>query len=304
MGPGREQTALVALLRARPAGRSWPQITEEVIASGSAAAVWQRTIPQPLLTVPGQPDLLADAAASISCWQQQGLIVLTVLDADYPARLRAVHQAPPVLFGRGRLVPDELAVSVVGSRQASERGLQVAGQIAATLSGQGITVLSGLAAGIDTAAHHGALATGGRTVAVLGTGIDRVYPATNAGLHAHIGASGLLLSQFWPAAPPQKHTFLLRNATMSGYGLATVVVEAGEHSGARAQARIAVEHGRPVILTDLVLTATRWAPELLGRPGVYPAATLAQVSDIVTGLAHAATAAADGVDGLPGLVYA
>src|ERR1700744_4410475 len=98
-----------------------------------------------------------------------------------------------------------------------------------------VTVVSGLARGIDTAAHRAALDAGGRTVAVIGTGIGRVYPAENRGLQNEIADRGLLISQFWPDAPPQKHTFLMRNATMSGYGLATVVVEAGEHSGARAQ---------------------------------------------------------------------
>jgi DNA processing protein len=144
-----------------------------------------------------------------------------------------------------------------------------------------VTVLGGLALGIDTAAHRAALEAGGRTVCVIGTGIGRAYPAQNRDLQEEIAARGLVLSQFWPDAPPQRHNFLMRNATMSGYGLATVVVEAGEQSGSRAQARIAVEHGRPVILTSLVVDRNDWARALVGRPGVHVAGRLQAVLDVV-----------------------
>jgi DNA processing protein len=215
--------------------------------------------------------------------------MLTVLDGSYPERLRGVHQAPPVLFARGSVLPRDRAVSVVGSRKASERGLEIAANIAGRLVARGVTVVAGLAAGIDTAAHRAALDAGGRTVAVIGTGINKVYPAANRGLHQEIASRGLLLSQFWPDAPPQKHTFLMRNATMSGYGMATVVVEAGEQSGARAQARMAVEHGRPVILTDLVVKANLWAQALVGRPGVHVAGGLHDVLDTVESLISSET---------------
>jgi len=277
-----EQAALVALLRTRPARLSWPEITAQVLEAGSAVAVWRRLVPPTLAgTAPDETDR---AAADLQQWASRGLMILTVLDAGYPARLRAVHQAPPVLFGRGTLVPDDPAVSVVGSRNASERGLAMAGGIARALAGQGVTVVAGLALGIDTAAHRAALAAGGRTVAIIGTGINRAYPAENRALHQEIAARGLLLSQFWPDAPAQRHTFLMRNATMSGYGLATVVVEAGEHSGARAQARIAVEHGRPVILTDLVVQRNEWARALATRSGVHIADSLGAVTAIVSKL--------------------
>jgi DNA processing protein len=274
-----EQAALVALLRTRPGRLGWPEITAQVLEAGSALAVWTRLVPPAL--VGAAPDETERAAADLKQWASRGLIVCTVLDARYPARLRAVHQAPPILFGRGTMVPDDPAVSVVGSRNASERGLAMAAGIARVLAGRGVTVTAGLALGIDTAAHRAALAAGGRTVAIIGTGIHRVYPAGNRALHQEIAARGLLLSQFWPDAPAQRHTFLMRNATMSGYGLATVVVEAGEHSGARAQARIAVEHGRPVILTDLVVQRNEWARVLVTRPGVQVADSLDTVTEIV-----------------------
>jgi DNA processing protein len=170
---------------------------------------------------------------------------------------------------------------VVGSRAASADGLRIAANVARGLVDRGVTVLSGLAAGIDTAAHRATLDAGGRPVGVIGTGITRSYPAENRALHDEVATHGALVSQFMPDAPPQKHTFPMRNATMSGMGLASVVVEAGEHSGARIQARVAIEHGRPVILSDRVVENTRWGRGLQGRPGVYVASSTAEVMDVV-----------------------
>jgi DNA processing protein len=275
-----ERAAVVALLRVRPGGMRWGEITAEILAAGSALEVWQRAVPATLMDISGEPDPLRAAAGEIATWASQGWMFLTVLDAEYPARLRGIHQAPPVLFARGSLVTDDPAVSVVGSRRASVRGLDVAAHVATELVGRGLTVVSGLAAGIDAAAHRATLAAGGRTVAVIGTGIDRAYPAENHRLQDQIAASGLLLSQFWPDAPPQRHNFPLRNATMSGYGLVTIVIEAGEHSGARGQARMAVEHGRQVILTAPVVEQNSWARAMVGRPGVHIASRLRSVMDL------------------------
>jgi DNA processing protein len=279
-----DRAALVALLQVRPQGMRWGEITAEVIETGSALEVWHRLVPPTLVGAPGELDPLDAATRDIETWIGQGHTMLTVLDGSYPARLRGVHQAPPVLFARGSLLPHDKAVSVVGSRKASERGVGIAANVASELVARDVTVMAGLAAGIDTAAHRAALDAGGRTVAIIGTGINRAYPAANRDLHEEIASRGLLLSQFWPDAPPQKHTFLMRNATMSGYGLATVVVEAGEHSGARAQARMAVEHGRPVILTDLVVRSNLWAQTLVGRPGIYVANGLHDVIDVIDNL--------------------
>jgi DNA processing protein len=276
-----ERAALVALLQTRPGGLRWAEITAEVLESASALEVWHRLVPAALVEPPGRPDALESAAHDLDRWTSQGSTPVTILDSDYPIRLRGIHQAPPVLFARGSLIRDDSAVSVVGSRKASERGLAIAAGVARELVARGVTVAAGLALGIDTAAHRAALADGGRTVAVIGTGINKVYPAENRDLHEEIASRGLLLSQFWPDAPPQKQNFLMRNATMSGYGLATVVVEAGEHSGARAQARMAVEHGRPVILTDLVVERNDWARALVARPGIRVASSLSSVLDAV-----------------------
>jgi DNA processing protein len=276
-----EHAALVALLQARPYGLSWPEIAAELLEAGSAVEVWDRHAPAPaLIDLPG--DITPGSAAEdMRSWATRGYRLLSILDRDYPVWLRGVPQAPPVIFTLGTVIADDTAVSVVGSREASPAGLAMATDIARAMTARKLTVISGLARGIDTAAHQATLDAGGRTVAVIATGIGRVYPAENRALYRDIAEHGLVLSQFWPDAPPQKHTFLMRNATMSGYGLATVVVEAGENSGARAQARMAVEHGRQVILTDRVVAGNEWAQKLIGRPGVHVAGSVAAVLDIV-----------------------
>jgi DNA processing protein len=276
-----EQAALVALLRARPDGLSWSELAFRVASTGSARQVLDDLQPPLLVTTPGEPDPTEVAAADLVSWRQQGIRVTTVLDGDYPERLLGIHQIPPIMFALGDLRAIDQAVSVVGSRKASERGRNMAAGIAADLAQQQITVLSGLAVGIDATAHRTALDEGGRTVAIIGTGIHGYYPAVNRPLQDEIAKKGLVLSQFWPDAPPRRQAFPMRNAIMSGYGIATVVVEAGEHSGARIQARLAVEHGRPVILTDLVVSQNDWAKQLQSRPGVHVAAGRSEVVSIV-----------------------
>jgi DNA processing protein len=280
----QDHAALVALLRTRPENMSWAEIAALVLETGSALEVWERAVPAALMSIPGGLDPLEIAIQDIDLWAKQNHTLVTILDDNYPEKLRGIHQAPPVLFVRGALVPNDPAMSVVGSRKASDRGLSIAAAVARELVSRGVTVVAGLALGIDTAAHRAALDAGGRTVAIIGSGINKVYPAANRDLHKEISERGLLVSQFWPDAPPQKHTFLMRNATMSGYGQATVVVEAGETSGARAQARMAVEHGRPVILTGMVVERNEWARSLVDRPGVYVAADLRSLLGIVDSL--------------------
>jgi DNA processing protein len=278
-----ERAALVALLRARPKDMKWPEIVSKVDARESAFDLWYELFPPNLLD--DEPRELVEARRDITAWQAAGLGFLTFLDDDYPAQLRAVHDLPPVLFHRGTLVPGDVAVSVVGSRNASAQGLSIARSVAAGLVDRGISVVSGLAKGIDTAAHTATLEAGGRAVAVIGTGINRYYPAENRPLQDRVAAEGLLLSQFWPDAPPGKHTFPMRNSVMSGYGRATIVVEAGEQSGARIQARRAVAHGRPVILTDLVVRANNWAKAMVDQPGVHVADSTATVMSLVEKIA-------------------
>lgn len=282
-----EQAALVDLLRTRPQGKSWVELTAEVRYYGGAREAREVLEPDSLFPAPDRGAEQAQALSDVCAWSKEGLNFLTIVDDRYPGSVRDIHQAPPFLFTLGELVPVDVGVSVVGSRQVSSRGLKMATSVAAALVHLGVSVISGLAKGVDAAAHRATLREGGRPVGVIATGIRKQYPAENGDLQRAVADRGLLISQFWPDAPPQKHNFLMRNATMSGYGIATVVIEAGEHSGARAQARMAVEHGRPVILTDTVLERAEWAKGLEGRPGVHIAASTSDVVEVVKTLLEA-----------------
>jgi len=167
-------------------------------------------------------------------------------DPCYPALLASIP-SPPDLDVRGTLVPaDALAIAIVGSRQATAYGIEVAETLAADLAARGVTIVSGLARGIDTAAHRGALAAGGRTLAVLGHGIAHVYPPENRALADAIAARGALLSQFPATIGPLAHHFPARNRTLAGLALGVVVVEASERSGALITAGLAGDLGREV----------------------------------------------------------
>src|SRR5262249_2922311 len=147
-------------------------------------------------------------------------------------------------------------------------GRRRAARMARLLAANGVTVLSGLARGIDTAAHQAALDAGGRTVAGLGTGIRRIYPPENPELAEQIVERGALVSQFWPDTPPTTYGFPRRNVTMSGMGQGTVVIEAASTSGAKMQARLALEHGKKVFLVHHLVTEQPWARRYLERGAV------------------------------------
>lgn len=275
-----EHAALLTLLRERR--ESWGRVASRVAFEGSALAVLRESSGDTLFdTLSDAPDV-SGAADEIKAWVERGLNLVTVLDAEYPRRLLDIRETPPFLFYEGILLPDDAGLSVVGSRGASSAGLKLAGDVARFLVEQGLTVISGLAAGIDAAAHRAALEVGGRTVAFIGTGITKSYPAQNAGLQREIAERGLVLSQFFPDAPPTKQSFPMRNASMSGYGLATIVIEASERSGTRIQTRLAGEHGRPVILTEQVASSTTWGGALRGLPGVYVVGSMAELASAVT----------------------
>ena len=210
-----------------------------------------------------------DVEEQIAAWEADGIKFVSVLDPDYPENLKTVPDRPPVLFIAGELkAADARSVAVIGSRNASATGLAAAQTIAEHLVEHGFTVISGLAAGIDTAAHTAALGKGGRTVAVIGTGLRHAYPPQNAELQRRIARECAVVSQFWPDDPPSRRTFPLRNGVMSGMTLATVIVEASATSGTRVQARLALGQGRPVLLRDAVLDQD-WARELAAQPGVH-----------------------------------
>ncbi|HEX6341893.1 DNA-processing protein DprA [Umezawaea sp.] len=265
----REHAALLLALRA--SGRPWADVTRVVEEAGSALSVLENllTPDQPALDqAEWDPTAALDAAEQeIEGWQAEGIRLTTVLDDDYPLQLLMVHQRPPLLTYRGQLDPiDQHAVAVVGSRAATSRGLAITREVATLLTKQDITVLSGLAAGVDTAAHRAVLDAGGRTVAVVGTGLRHCYPASNVELQTGVERTGAVISQFLPDVGPAKRNFPMRNAVMSGCGVATVVVEAGEHSGTRIQARLALEHGRHLFLMPEVATGTTWGRDMATRP--------------------------------------
>ncbi len=177
-----------------------------------------------------------------------GISAMTLLDAEYPTSLREIADPPPTLFIRGELQPeDDLAVALVGTRRATAYGAAVAQRLAADLAAAGVTVVSGLARGVDTAAHHAALEAGGRTLAVLGNGLDQVYPPSNRQLAQRVTTAGALVSEFPPGTPPDAVNFPRRNRVIAGLSRATVIVEAGERSGALITADFALEQGRDVL---------------------------------------------------------
>jgi DNA processing protein len=283
MSSARESAALVALLRL--GRRPWREYAEAVERAGSALAVLDAELADnrgqaTLLPEPAAP-LLAHAEAEIADWRRDGFELLTVLDGGYPENLRTVHDRPPILFISGRLArQDARSVAIVGARRATRAGLATAAHIGDALARSGVVVVSGLAAGIDTAAHEAALAAGGRTIAVIGTGLRHSYPPENAALQERIAGEGAVVSQFWPDAPPSRTSFPLRNAVMSGLALGTMVVEASFRSGARLQARLALAHGRPVFLWRALLDEP-WARDVAQRPGVHVVDDPAQVMETV-----------------------
>lgn len=262
----QEDAALVALLRA--ATGSWRPIVERIDEAGSALAVLSQESDR-LFSDSVETDLSA-ISGEIGAWEAEGMRLITLLDAEYPENLRGVYDRPPFVFVRGKLLDsDAEAVAVVGTRQPTAAGLELAHALSSELVQAGYCVLSGLAAGIDGAGHLAALECGGRTVAVIGTGLRRSYPSTHAALQDRIAREGAVVSRFWPDAPPTRRSFPMRNAVMSGMALATVVVEASSTSGARMQARLALEHGRPVFLPASLVDEHAWAQEYAGRPGTH-----------------------------------
>lgn len=179
--------------------------------------------------------------------ERMGVRVLTWDTSDYPVNLRNVHDPPPVLYVLGELLPeDDWAVAVVGTRRASVYGKEAARRLAEDLARNGVTIVSGLAAGIDAAAHQSALDAGGRTLAVLGSGLDIIYPSQNQRLAAAIQHQGALVSEYPLGTRPERSNFPPRNRIISGLSLGTVVVEAGARSGALITADFALDQGRDV----------------------------------------------------------
>jgi DNA processing protein len=208
-----------------------------------------------LAAIDGVPRALAE---NISHWQEfadptaelkkaadLGAHVITAEDAEYPSALREIHDPPIVLYVRGQLTErDRNAVAVVGSRKCSHYATESAKKLSFQMAYAGLTVASGLARGIDTAAHQGALAAKGRTIAVIGSGLGELYPPENAELADRIAASGAVISEFPIDTKPDRQTFPIRNRIVTGLSFGVLVVEAGANSGALISANMAAEQGR------------------------------------------------------------
>lgn len=204
-----------------------------------------RKISENILNVSRDRGLLLEKEFNLI--EKHGVKAVTIFDDGYPVNLKQIYDPPIVLYVKGNLKPDDkLAIAIVGSRRCSHYGSQASQRLAAELAGLGITVVSGMARGIDTAAHNGALNAGGRTIAVLGSGLANIYPPENKKLAEKIAQSGAIISEFPMTAPPLAENFPRRNRIISGLSLGAVVVEAAKDSGALITARCALEQGREV----------------------------------------------------------
>lgn len=187
----------------------------------------------------------ADPAAEMEKARQLGARVITAEDDEYPAALREIHDPPIVLYVRGQITDrDRHAVAVVGSRRASHYATECAKKLSFQMAYAGLTVVSGLARGIDTASHQGALAAKGRTIAIIGSGLGHIYPPENTELADRIADSGAVISEFPIDTKPDRQTFPIRNRVVTGCSFAVLVVEAGANSGALISANMAAEQGR------------------------------------------------------------
>jgi len=224
-----------------------------------------------------------DLDAELARLQASGVRALTWDDPAYPANLRRIDAPPPVLFLRGDLLPeDEWAVGVVGTRRASAYGKEVARRLAAELARAGVVVVSGLARGIDAAAHQAALDAGGRTLAVLANGLDQVYPSEHRDLAAAVIEHGALISEQPLGAPPDARNFPARNRIISGLSLGVVVVECPWNSGAIITAKQALEQGREVFaVPGGILSPNSEGPNRLIKDGATP---VTEVNDILEAL--------------------
>ena len=195
--------------------------------------------------VAGRPKVSLDT--EIEKLEHNHVQVFTYHDAEYPARLKEIYDYPPVLYVRGDLLPeDECCIAVVGTRRATVYGKQVTEEIVSDLARNKITIVSGLAKGIDSVAHRTAIEAGGRTIAVFACGLDIVYPAENAKLAREIIEHGALISEYPLGTKPKADNFPRRNRIMSGLSLGVLVIEAGESSGALITANQALEQNREV----------------------------------------------------------
>ena len=213
----------------------------------------------------------------------QNITVLTWDDETYPRRLKEINQPPPVIYVRGSLkIEDEWSIAVVGTRRVSPYGRQAAEEIASGLARNGLTVVSGLARGIDAIAHQTALKSGGRTIGVLGCGVDRIYPPEHRRLASQMIEQGAVISDYPLGTPPEGVNFPPRNRIISGLSMAVAIIEAGERSGALITASFAADQGRDVF----ALPGSIFSPQSAGTnrlidAGAFPLLSIQSILDVL-----------------------
>ena len=255
-------------------------------------------------------------AQNVAAWRQRvreaaqtvgDMWILAAENGAYPRLLLETPAAPQMVFGRGALHgADTRSAAIVGSRRASPQTLDAARGVAALLAEAGVSVVSGLARGVDTAAHHGALDAGGHTTAVLGTGIAVCYPPENLQLAESIAATGAVVSQFPPRMAPSKTSFPSRNAVVAGLSLCSVAMDAAERSGTRIEIDLSLRFGRPVLLWGPAMGQLAWAQRLAsGHHLVEMVGSGQEIAEIIAGLdpatANPPTAGRERSAALPGL---
>jgi DNA processing protein len=212
---------------------------------------------EPLAKAIKDDSLLRKGEMELKRIRRAGITALSLKNPDYPKSLSVISDPPPLLYVKGEILPsDHQAIAIVGSRKASSYGIRTAERMACELSAHGFTIVSGMARGVDSAAHSGALSGGGRTLAVLGCGLDILYPRENAKLREEIFQNGAVISEFSLGTPPLSTNFPHRNRIISGLSLGTLVVEAAERSGSLITAQCALEQGREVFAIPGNLGAT------------------------------------------------
>ncbi|RKZ21648.1 DNA-protecting protein DprA [bacterium] len=250
--------------------------TEKLLLKLSISRISPANIREYLYSIPGEEDINKDSIRDYlsdnvdvekvlnlevepiyNHLKKKGVNIVSILSDDYPENLKTIPKPPPILFIRGEIVPeDSNAVAIIGTRRPTEYGRSVAWNFAKELASNGFTIISGLAMGIDTNAHRGALEAGGRTIGVIGCGIDRVYPSSNKRLaHMIADGNGAVISDFPPGTPPLKYNFPLRNRIISGLAKGIVAVQAASRSGVFSTVNWALDYGRDVFAVPGNITA-------------------------------------------------
>jgi len=231
------------------------------------------------VSIPVSKKSYKDAEKEIKTAEQKGIKIVTINSKEYPEQLRNIEDPPIAIYMQGNIIKsDKNAISIVGSRKCSAYGRVVAETFSKKLASVGLTIVSGLAVGIDTISHKGALSVKGRTIAVMGSGLDYIYPSSNKDLAERIIKNGAVISEFPLGTAPLRYNFPFRNRIISGLSIGTLVVEAAEHSGSLITARLAAEQGKDVFVVpgDITSDKSKGANQLI-KDGAIPVTSVMDI---------------------------